>query len=117
MVTYNSSLFFYSCNIVLGCVRSSKEKLVELDIIQKVSADQSESSDKVSVVQQRHVPRYSRPGSSYVLATKATTDENGKMNNKVHNGVLYICCYTGSTKDYNIFCPARCQLQNFTEMC
>ena len=67
--------------VVLGCDRSTKEKLVELDVIQKVS-DQSELSKEVGVAQQRHVSRYSRPGSSYVVAMKSTANNDGdrKMN-------------------------------------
>lgn len=73
---------------MLGCSRTSKDKLIELDVIKKITpVNESSPSNNETMLEGNQpgkvINKFSRPGSSYVLSLKAMSTDSSKVNQKV----------------------------------
>ena len=64
-----------------GCKRTSKKELIDMRIIQKLEDEATQDGNQRMVkVKETRLSRFSRPGSSYILATQSLSQKpQGKV--------------------------------------
>ena len=79
--------------VVLGCTRTPKQKLINLEVIKKAPDDLSDPMmGNKPATQHRPLSQFSRPGSSYVLNT--VTREGAKVGTKVSRTFIIVLIST-----------------------